>query len=145
MKNILICIDFKDQTESFVQKAIDTLQGVEAEYKLIHVAAPDPDFVGYQVGPQYIRDFRAHELRDEHKKLQKLANLLIDQKLVAEGLLIQGPTIESILEEVKKLSGDLLVIGSHEHGFLYHSFFGTITYGVLHKTTIPTLVIPINE
>ena len=43
---------------------------------LVHIAAPDPDFVGYEVGPQYIRDHRADELKKEHKLVKKYADEL---------------------------------------------------------------------
>jgi nucleotide-binding universal stress UspA family protein len=143
MKNILIFIDADEQTEQFVRTAIDILGERDNQFKVIHIAAPNPDFVGYQVGPQYIRDFRAHELRDEHRLIQMVSAKLIEQGLDVEGLLVQGPTAQSILDEVENLKADLIVLGSHKHGFLYQSLFGSITDTILHKIEIPTLVIPI--
>ena len=35
---------------------------------------PEPDFVGYEVGPQYISDMREIELKEEHKQLKKYAD-----------------------------------------------------------------------
>ena len=143
MKNILIFIDADEQTEQFVRTAIDILGERDNQFKVIHIAAPNPDFVGYQVGLQYIRDFRAHELRDEHRLIQMVSAKLIEQGLDVEGLLVQGPTAQSILDEVENLKADLIVLGSHKHGFLYQSLFGSITDTILHKIEIPTLVIPI--
>jgi nucleotide-binding universal stress UspA family protein len=142
-KKVLVFIDVDDQTEKFVQSAMDLLGLPNNEFKLIHVAAPDPDFVGYQVGPKYIRDFRAEELREEHRAIQAIADKLSGKGLSIEGLLVQGPTTESILAEVTKLEADLIVLGSHKHGFLYQSFFGSVTNSVLKKVEVPTLVIPI--
>ena len=39
---------------------------------LVHIAAPDPDFVGYGTGPIYIRDSRAKELKEEHQQLMHI-------------------------------------------------------------------------
>ena len=49
-------------------------------------------------------------------------------RLDAEGLLIQGPTVEMIEGEVNKLNIDLLVLGSHKHGFLYETFVGNTAF-----------------
>ena len=65
MKNILVCIDFHEQTKNLINKAAEIAKAFNAKLWLVHVAAPDPDFVGYDVGPQYIRDARADELKEE--------------------------------------------------------------------------------
>ncbi|MFW5877826.1 MAG: universal stress protein, partial [bacterium] len=76
---------------------------------LLHVAAPDPDFVGYGVGPQYIRDFRADELKDHHKSIVHHVEYLKEEGIEADGLVLQGAKIEMILQESKKLSIDLII------------------------------------
>lgn len=131
MKTILVFIDFDAQTKTFIDKTIELLRGVSGAFKIIHVAAPDPDFVSYSVGLQYIRDFRADELKKEHKELQGYAEELNNSGLEAESLLIQGATVANILEEVTNLEADLIVLGSHHHGFLYKSFVGSTKDGVL--------------
>ncbi len=65
-----------------------------AKIWLVHVAAPDPEFVGYEPGPQYIRDDRAKVLLAEHKKLASYIKSLEGKGYKAEALLVQGPTIE---------------------------------------------------
>lgn len=112
---------------------------------VLHIAAPDPDFVGYDVGPSYIREMRADELRKEHRQLQAIADQLNVKGIKAEGLLIQGPTVEMILEEVGRLKIDLLIMGSHKHGFLYETWMGHTSVKVIKEVPIPVLIIPLSQ
>lgn len=145
MKNILIGIDFDENTETLIQKGIELAEKFNSKLWLLHVAAPDPDFVGYEVGPQYIRDGRADELKDEHKKLFKYAEELNGKGMDTEALLVQGATIEQILDKSKELKIDLIIAGYHEHSFLYNAFFGSTSSELIRKSDIPVLVVPFPE
>ena len=76
MKNILVAIDFKGNEKLLIDKAYEFAKAFEAKIWLLHIAAPNPDYVGYEAGPQYIRDNRATELKEEHKLLETYANNL---------------------------------------------------------------------
>jgi len=111
---------------------------------LMHIAAPDPDFVGYKTGPQYIRDSRASELRKEHKLLQEYAAALKKKGVDSEGLLIEGATIEMIIEESKKLNVDLIIAGSHKHSFFYNVFIESVSEEIIKKSKIPVMIVPLD-
>jgi nucleotide-binding universal stress UspA family protein len=142
MKNIFVSIDFHDKTTLLIDYALQLANAFNSKIWLIHVAAPDPDFVGYEVGPQYIRDNRAEELKDEHKLLIKYRDLVNKHGIDVEALLIQGSTIESILEESKKLDIDLIVMGQHNHSFLYNLFHESVSNNVIQESKIPIFLIP---
>lgn len=143
MKNILVAIDFDKKEQLIIDKAFQLAEQFDSKIWLIHIAAPDPDFVGYDVGPQYIRDSRASELRKEHRLLQEYANSLEEKGADAEGLLVQGATIEMIMEEAQKLHIDLIVTGHHERSFLYKAFVGSVSRQIIEKSKIPVLLIPL--
>ena len=143
MKNILVSLDFSTDTNSVISTAIEQAEAFGAKVWLLHAAAPDPDFVGYEVGPQYIRDFRASELREEHRELHELTQGVKAKGLDAEGLLIQGATVETIIAEAEKLNIDLIVCGHHEHGIFHNLIFGSVSSGIIHKSSIPVLLVPI--
>ena len=69
MKNILVSIDFNEQEALLMDRAYEFAKAFDAKIWLVHIAAPDPDFVGYDAGPQYVRDARAEDLKGEHKLL----------------------------------------------------------------------------
>lgn len=144
MKNILVPIDF-DGTEQFlIDKAYELAKSFGSKVWLLHVSAPDPDFVGNEVGPQSERDSRAEILREEHRALQGHADSLKSKGIDATALLIQGPTIEIILEESKKLNIDLLIASHHDHGFLYRALLGSVSNQLIKKSKIPVLVVPVD-
>src|SRR5680860_320168 len=143
MKNILVTIDFDKNEKLLIDKAFQLAESFNSKLWLMHIAAPDPDFAGYEVGPQYIRDNRAAELRKEHKLLQEYTNTLKKKGVDSEGLLVQGATVEMIIEESKKLNIDLIIAGHHEHGFFYNAFVGSVSAQIIKKSKIPVLIVPL--
>lgn len=144
MKNILVGIDFHEQSRKLISKSVEFAKLINGKLWLLHVAAPDPDFVGFKTGPQFIRDDRAEVLKEERRKLWNFTQEIEQQGIDADGLLIQGATIETILEETVKLDIDLIIAGYHEHNFLYDAFFGNTSVQIIKKSSIPVLVFPLN-
>ncbi len=142
MRRILAAVDFSEVSDAVVSHAASLAQAFSARLLLLHVAAPDPEFVGLEVGPQTVRDARADELRREHRELQRRASDLRDRGFNAEAFLIQGPTVDTILERAEHLDADLLVLGSHGHGAAYRALLGSISGGVLRRATVPVLIVP---
>ncbi|MBL8009694.1 MAG: universal stress protein [Flavobacteriales bacterium] len=142
MKNILAAIDLSPITHEVLRLAGDLALVRQATLWIVHVAAPDPDLVGFEPGPQHIRDQRAHELRDEHQELQQLALERSSQGVDARALLVQGPTVATILDQAARLHADLIVLGSHGHGALHRFFVGSVCQQVLGGTRTPLLIVP---
>lgn len=145
MKNILVPIDFNDNEKVLMNKALEFSKAFNAKIWLLHVASPEPEFVGFGVGPQYIRESRAKELRREHRLLNDYAEKIRLKGQQCDGLLISGATIEMILEKAKKLEIDLIITGHHDHSIFYQIFFGSTSKGVVNKSNIPVLIIPIKD
>jgi nucleotide-binding universal stress UspA family protein len=143
MKNILATIDFYGSEKLVIDKAYEIAKAFDAKIWLLHVVAPEPEFVGFGVGPQYVRDARATELKKEHSMINQYAGELKLQGVEAEGLLLQGSTIEMIMTEAEKLKIDLIVTGHHDHNFVYKAFYGSVASGVINKTKIPVLLVPL--
>lgn len=142
MERLLVPVDFSEVTPSVVQHAASLAAAFAAELVLIHVAAPDPDFVGLDVGPETVRKARAEEIRGEHRELQALADDLRGRGLAARALLIQGPTVGKILGEARKLEADVIVMGSHGRGALHRALLGSVSEGVVRAASCPVLVVP---
>jgi nucleotide-binding universal stress UspA family protein len=144
MKNILVAIEVNnsDLMNRMLATAAKFAKAFGAKCWLIQVAAPDPDFVGYEAGPQYIRDLRADELKSSHRELQEQTELLKKHQIEVEGLTIQGPTEQIILEEVAKLNIDLLILGNKNHGLLHTIFIGSVTDDLIKDAKIPIYLVP---
>lgn len=142
--NILVPVDFSPASEQVVEQAAKLAALHQAKLWLVHVAAPDPEFVGYDVGPQYIRDARADELREEHRKLQEWMQRY-ENEVTITALLIQGEAEELILKEATSIGADLIMLASNEHSALYNLFVGSLSNYLIRNSSIPLLVIPFRE
>lgn len=142
MKNILAAIDFSVVTPSVLELATELAQRFGAKLWLIHVAAPDPDFVGFKTGPQYIRDHRAEQLKQEHSEAQAFAEEAKTKGVDATALLVQGPTSETLAAEIERLQADMVVVGSHGRGALYRALVGSVSEQLLRECQVPVLVVP---
>jgi nucleotide-binding universal stress UspA family protein len=142
MKHLLVPIDFSEVSAAVLEHAASMAGAHGAKITLIHVSAPDPEFVGMRAGPDAVRDVRAKELRHEHRDLQQSADELRERGLDAKALMIQGPTVETILEEAEKLGCDTIVIGSHGHGAIHRVMLGSISEGVVRGAKCPVLIVP---
>jgi nucleotide-binding universal stress UspA family protein len=140
--NILVAIDFSVASETVVRQAEKIATALSAKVWLIHVAEPEPDFVGYQPGPQTERDFLAGRFHTEHRRIQQIADRLRTAGLETTALLVQGVTAETIIDQANKLEIDMIIVGSHGRGAMYQLLVGSVSEGVLRGTTCPTLVVP---
>ena len=139
---LLVAVDFSDSSRIVIEYVTDLAKALSGKVWLLHVAEPDPEFVGYDVDPPEMRDAVARRFHQEHQQIQQLSQELRSNGLDCEALLIQGPTVETILREIEKLSVDMVIIGSHGKGILRHLLVGSTSGGVLQKSSVPVLVVP---
>ena len=139
--NILALVDFSTITEKVVATAGELAGHYQAKCWILHVAAPDPDFVGYDPGPQYIRDTRADTLKKEHQQLQEYKTQLQAQGIECEALLVQGPTTETILGEINKLAADLVILGRHNHSRIHKIFVGSVCQDLVEKSPVTLMLV----
>lgn len=140
MLKIAVALDFAPATEEILEQAQKLARGTESHLWLLHVEAPDPDFVGYEVGPQTVRDSVATEMHEHHSRLQELAQKCRGEGLSTTALLLQGPTVEALAEKTEELGVDFLVVGSHGHG-LKQLILGSVSDGLLRRASCPVVVV----
>ena len=142
---ILVPIDFSPITDRVCEVAAEAARARGAKVLLLHVALPDPDFVGFEAGPDVVRDQVAAEFRHEHRLLERLAKRLQSEQVEAASRLVQGPTVQTILDQAEANQVDLIVMATHGHGVMYQMLVGSVSEGVLRKTTRPILMVPARE
>jgi nucleotide-binding universal stress UspA family protein len=142
---ILVAVDLSDATGKVMRVTEYLAKATEGDVRVLHVAEAEPDFVGYDAGPDVVRDQVAREIRDEHRGVQAHADMLREAGVKASALLIKGPIIETVLNEAKRFEADLLIVGSHGFGALYDLLVGSSSRGILRDTDIPVLVVPVRE
>ena len=152
---LLVGIDLSEATEKVVKKVEELATALSATVWLVHstkaepadlyLAAQEPDTIGLEPDPQFIRDSLAHRFHAEHRQLQEIADRLRRTGLDATALLVEGAAVDTLLKEAKKLDADMIVIGSHGRNKMYQLLLGSVSEGVLHKSEIPILIVPTHE
>lgn len=138
---LLVAVDFSAVTDRQIA-AVQRVATPGREIHVLHVAEPDPDFVGYEGGPAVVRDQVAAEFRQERQQVQALAGSLREAGFEATALVVQGPTVETILAQADRLGAVAIVVGSHGHGSLFDLVVGSVSAGVIRRSEVPVLVVP---
>ncbi len=139
---LLVAVDFSGPTDLILRVASRLAGSLDASVWLVHVAEPEPDFVGYDAGPEVVRGQVAKELRDEHRKLQALADQMREAGVDAKSMLVQGPTVETLLAMAEKQDADLIVVGSHGRGMVAGMLLGSVSQGLIRAGRCPVTVVP---
>ncbi len=145
MKCVLVAVDFSAGTRSVLACAAEQARAFAAPLWVLHVAAPEPDFVPYIADPTVMRDQVAEGLREEHRQVQALAAELAKDGLEVTPLLVAGATVDKILEEAEKLGAGLVVVGSHGHGALRRVLLGSVSEGLVRHARTPLLIVPVRD
>ena len=75
--NALVAIDLSPVSWTIIEQAKALLnQSGTSHFWLLHIANPEPDFVGYEPGPQAVRDAQAVDFHQQHQDLQAYAERL---------------------------------------------------------------------
>lgn len=143
--SIVVALDFSEVSERQLGIVVRLAKDSDSKVYLLHVAEPEPDFVGYQTGPEVVRDQVAEEYHREHRQLQAFAEALRAQGVDATALLIQGSIVEAVLEQAEALDAGLIVVGSHGHGAAYDLLVGSISAGIIRKADVPVVVVPLEK
>lgn len=139
---VLAALDLARTTPDVLREARIWARRLSAELILIHVADPDPDFIGYGAGPESVRLAVAHKFTRAHQRIEALSVELRKEGLDATALLLQGATAETILREADRLSADVVLMGTRARGAVRELFVGSVSKEVLRKSTRPVLLIP---
>jgi len=142
---ILVCVDLSDATEEILKTIEKLCRPLNAKIWLLHNAMPEPDTIEFKVDPIEARESLAKKFHRQHRQIQGLAEQLRKSGVDATALLVHGKTVDTILTEAADLDIDLIVVGSHGRGAMYQLLVGSISEGVLHRSSKPVLVIPTHE
>ena len=142
---ILVCVDLSDSTEEILKIIGKLCRPLSAKIWLLHNAMPEPETIEFKVDPIEARESLAKKFHHRHRQIQELAERFRKSGVDATALLVHGKTVDVILTVASDLDIDLIVVGSHGHGAMYQLLVGSISEGVLQRSSRPVLVIPTHE
>ncbi len=151
MSSILVALDFSDSSQKVLDAAIQVAKGRSGQIVLLHVVAPDPDFVTFDPGPQHERDWRAQHIKEQRAHMEELRDDLRGRddlstdEIEVKTVVAEGGTTDKIIEEAGRFSADFIVMGTHGHSAVYEALVGSVAHSVLRYATIPVLLVPVRE
>lgn len=142
MKTILAAIEFNDAAEQVLRMSTRVARAFDATVYLLHVEPPTPDSIGYDPGPRHLHGRPPPDIMQHYRQLEAFRDHLREAGIDAHGLLIEGPTVQKVLGEARRLEVELIIVGSHGHGPLYELFWGSVSEGIVRRAHCPVLVVP---
>ncbi len=138
MKKILIPTDFSAHSKNAIAHGIGLANRFGATLTLFHtynVSSSTGAFVS-------ARDFIVSDAEREMEQLLESTKKQLLQPNKAEGFITEYDAIRGIVKKADSDKYDLIVMGTQGATGLKEIFFGSVTNGVLKKTTTPLLAIP---
>ena len=147
MKTILAAIDLSPITPQVVEGAASLAADLGAKLIILAVLEPVAAYVPVGAAMDVITAPMPMEPPDVvglKARLESIAAPLRASGLTVDTITAVALPQDEILEQAQTTGADMLVLGSHGHGALYHLFSGSVVTSVLHKATIPVTVIPVH-
>lgn len=140
MKTLVSLIDFSDVTPKVLDYTQRLSMAFECDVTLVHVVPMGPVVVDFAPPPSSANDFV-----DRQNELLALRDILTTRGVNATAQLYEGPVLETLLEQLKRLNPDVIVMGSHGHSALYNLIIGGTAEGVMRLARWPVMVVPALE
>ncbi len=151
IKNILYATDLSKNSSYAFLYAIDMAKKHGARIVILHAIEPIPAYAeSYMAMADEFKRKQHEEIIESMKKqLQGFCKKAEDQigppcvELVSKILVPVGYPPNEILSATDEERCDVIVLGTHGKGFLTHTFLGSVSSAVLHRTRKPVFIIPL--
>jgi manganese transport protein len=130
-----VAVEFAGADDGVLAQAAALARSHRAELVVLHVVeGTGAALLGPAAADQ--------ESRKDRTRMADLVEHLRRAGLTAEGALGYGRPVEELVRIARERRLDLLVMGTHGHRFLADLALGQTVSPVLHRLTIPVLVVP---
>lgn len=140
MKRILIATDGSPSALQAIEVGLDLAEEEGSEAIFVHVA-PTKEVLPV-AGVGMVPVSVPHELGEADKApLDEAIRIAEELGLAVETKLLAGDPVKEIVAYADSIDADLIVVGSHGYGAISGALLGSVSRGVLHRTTRPVLVV----
>ncbi len=151
IKKILYATDLSKNSSYAFLYATDMAKRHDATIVIVHALEPVPAYVrAYMSAPVDLEQRQQGEIIEDIKKsLPEFCRKAEAQigppcvSLVSKILVLRGHPPEEILNAAEREGCDAIVLGTHGKGFLAHTFLGSVSSAVLHRSRKPVFVVPL--
>lgn len=141
MRNLLVPIDLSEISPAVVKGASCFGQSLASNLWLLHVVPPTNHSTPFNLDRSLWRREVAKGLRHRRRQLHELAGQLRHEHFHVFTRFIAGTVSTVILDEARRMHADLIIMGSHGHGNIYHALFGGVGQKVMRKASCPVMLV----
>ena len=138
IRKILVPTDLRKESQAALQCAISLARVFGAKLTLLHVYQ-EPYSVDYLRGPHACGAIIRHR-RGVENKLEALAEEVRENQVACDADFRYGSLCGEIAKAAENC--DLIVISTHQYGWLGRLAYGSDADSILHRTNCPVLIIP---
>jgi nucleotide-binding universal stress UspA family protein len=151
IKKILYATDLSKNSSYAFLFAMDMARRHDAKIVILHAVESFPAYPYAYPGMMVAfkeenQDEIMEEIKNHLQEFCKKAEAQIGPpcvSMVSKILVPRGHPPEKILNAADEEGCDVIVLGAHGKGFLAHTFLGSVSSAVLHRTRKPVFIIPL--
>lgn len=148
MKEILVPVDFSDATAPVLEVVGRLTRELGSSVTLLHVVEPIATSVPVGASMDVLSTTPIETVQDPdvfRGRMEKLAAPLRSSGIPIQCECIPGLAADDIVATAREKKADMIVMGSHGHGALYHLFAGSVSTATLKHAPCPVLFVPIQK
>jgi nucleotide-binding universal stress UspA family protein len=156
IKDILYATDLSKNSAFAFRYAVHLAERHDARIRILHVIETFPPategLLSFILSDERIRKIRTESTESLTKRIKERLNQFAERELkdaperlkrVTSISVVFGDPANEILQKVDELQCDLVIMGTHGKGIIGHTFLGSVSEKVLHRTSKPVFVIPL--
>lgn len=146
MKTIIAAVDFSDATPVVVHHAVNIAKTLGAELQLFHAVEPEPGYVTYGFGMAEFSPMDAVHVETRRRAIELMQRFLADVRARfphTTSRIREGAPLPELLKQINECGADLVIVGTHGHGAISSLLLGSVADGMIRKSPVPILTIPI--
>jgi universal stress protein A len=136
-KLILVPIDFSANSEQALDYACGLASKLGSTLRLVHAFAAPPKGLQVALSESILENL----VKEHHDALEKLADARRERASFGEHTVEVGDPRDTILDTVKALGVDLIVMGTHGRRGLSRVMMGSVAEDVIRHAPCPVLVV----
>jgi nucleotide-binding universal stress UspA family protein len=137
-KKIIVGTDFSDSSAVALYHAINLAERLKAQLHIAHITQASltvPTDLGLNVPPEL------EEAKQARERLERMRTM-IGGNLDVELHLRVGQPVTELLELVREIRPEMVVLGSHGRSAVMRMLLGSVSTELMRRSPVPVLVVP---
>ena len=141
IKNILVPMDFSEQSERALELSLKFASLYNARIEILNVIQPI-SFYPYYYSDFFVKEGISKKIEDDVKV--RLDSLVEEKREIYKDInykIYMGEPFQEILEEVKTIRADLIIMGTHGRTGFSHLLMGSVAERVVRLADCPVMTV----